>query len=147
MSVLVLPLRHYEPFVHLGKHNCLWCEISSDQLKTPCRERGLIQQRSLQTLQRDYDGFVRAGGDIRHAKDHNNVIQPYFLEISLNQVVNVSTQLRNLNQYLLGVSTWAPHQSWHLLPALHPSRVRVPPTGLCSRSSESGRTGWRRTYF
>ena len=38
-----------------------------------------------QTLQRDYNGFVNAGGDIRHAKDHHNVIQPYFLRSLLTR--------------------------------------------------------------
>ena len=76
----------YKTSYCIGKHNCLWCEISSDQLKTPRCEREPSQKRSLQSLQRDYEGFVRGGGDIRSAKDYHNVIQPYFFEIPLNQV-------------------------------------------------------------
>ena len=73
----------------IGKHNCLWCEISSDRLKVPLSERGPSQQRSLQSLQRDYSAFIRGGGDIRLAKNYRNVIQPYFFEIPLNQVPHV----------------------------------------------------------
>ena len=55
---------------YLGKHNCLWCEIQSDQLKSPQSECGLSQPRSLQLLERDYDAFLKAGGDIRKVKDY-----------------------------------------------------------------------------
>ena len=77
----------------VGKHSCLWCEIPNNLLKTPHGERAPSQQRSLQSLRRDYDGFMRAGGDIRHAKNFHNVIQPYFFEIPLNQVTTATQPL------------------------------------------------------
>ena len=70
----------------LGRHNCLWCEIRADKLKIPRSERGLSKKRSLATLENDYAGFMAAGGDIRQAKNHNNVINPYLFAIPLNQV-------------------------------------------------------------
>ena len=82
---------------YTGKHNCLWCEISSDYLKTPRRERDLSQLRSLQSLQRDYSDFERAGGDIRKAKDYHNVIQPHFFDIPLNQVTYPAYLLRKIH--------------------------------------------------
>ena len=38
------------------------------------------------TLEEDYRQFMAAGGDIRNAKNHNNVIAPYFFEVPLDQV-------------------------------------------------------------
>ena len=71
---------------YIGRHNCLWCEVRSNELKIPLSIHDPSTQRSLQTLQVDYTGFVAAGGNIRQVKDHHNVIHPYFFEIPLNQV-------------------------------------------------------------
>ena len=71
---------------HVGRHCCLWCHIKSDQLKVAKHIRGTCRERSLATLDEDYSQFMAAGGDIRNAKDHNNVIAPYFFEVPLDQV-------------------------------------------------------------
>ena len=131
---LIVHKQNVPKHLYVGKHSCLWCEISSNQLKIPCGERPPSQLRSLQSLRRDYDGFVGAGGDVRHAKDFNNVIQPYFFEIPLNQVMTTAIQplLETIpfGTWYVGVPTWTPPQSRHLLPAVLPPQVRVPSTRL-----------------
>ena len=69
-----------------GRHSCLWCHIRTDDMKVPRKTRGPSQERSLDTLAHDYQQYLAAGGDIRKAKDFNNVIGPYVFEIPLNQV-------------------------------------------------------------
>ena len=65
-------------------HSCLWCHIASDQLRTPLITRGYSPSRTLETLKRDYDRFSQSGGNIKHAKNYNNVIQPYMWENRYN---------------------------------------------------------------
>jgi hypothetical protein len=55
-------------------------------MKVPKKIRGLSRERSLDTLVHDYQQYLASGGDIRNAKDFNNVIGPYFFEIPLEQV-------------------------------------------------------------
>lgn len=64
------------------------CEISADLLKVPRaeREKYNIPLRSLQRIQSDYQGFMAAGGDLKKAKHHNNVISSNFFDIELDQV-------------------------------------------------------------
>ena len=69
-----------------GRHPCLWCEIRADEMSTPASMREPSKPRSLQSLEADYSAFVAAGGDIRRAKNYNNVIAPYFFKITLDQV-------------------------------------------------------------
>ena len=45
-----------------GCHCCLWCEITSAQLKIPRARRQGINKRTLETLRSDHDGY-KAGGD------------------------------------------------------------------------------------
>ena len=70
-----------------GRHNCLHCEIKSSDLKIPLAERGLSKSRDLSTLSEDYESFSsEGGGDLKNAKFFNNVIQPYFFDIPLENV-------------------------------------------------------------
>ena len=72
-------LSHQNDYLHC----CLWCLIKSSQLKQPPTARGLVSSRSTD-YELDYDGFVRAGSDIKQAKFHNNVIQePFFKSLPL----------------------------------------------------------------
>jgi len=69
-----------------GKHCCLWCEITTDQLIVPLSVRGRCMERSLDSLRAHYDAFVAAGADLQKAKHHHNVIAPFFFRIPLDQV-------------------------------------------------------------
>jgi hypothetical protein len=70
----------------IGRHCCLWCHITSADLKKPLSERGRHPERSLETLQSDLQRFTASGGDIAKAKLHNNVIAPIMLDIPLDKV-------------------------------------------------------------
>ena len=69
-----------------GRHCCLWCHIRTNDMQVPRKTRGPSRERSLDTLAHDHQQYLAAGGNIRNAKDFNNVIGPYFFEIPLNQV-------------------------------------------------------------
>lgn len=69
-----------------GKHNCLWCLITSSELKIPLDVRGRKVTRSLDTLWSDNRRFQEAGGNITKAKLFNNVIGEPILDIPLDNV-------------------------------------------------------------
>ena len=70
-----------------GRHCCLWCLISSDQLKVPPHERGQIQTCTTEAIIEDHHKFLADGGDLKKAKFYNNAIGvPIFPSIPLIQV-------------------------------------------------------------
>ena len=74
--------------LHLGRHCCLWCHITQQELAVPRDIRGLKSCRTLATLHSDWQGFKQAGANLKHAKDYNNVIARPFFEIPLHQVMH-----------------------------------------------------------
>ena len=97
-----------------GRHNCLWCLITSSELKIPLEERkskGQSTPRTLESLRADHQSFVSSGGDLNTAKDHNNVIEEQFFNIPLENVqsfnVNNTQSLYTLNlcRYVFPVFT------------------------------------------
>ena len=76
-----------------GRHCCLWCTIRNVQLKVPLSKRGRSPLRSLESL-RDHQKFLDAGGDIKKAKEFNNVIGEAFFPIPLEKV-HVTYSLQN----------------------------------------------------
>ena len=71
---------------HTGKHNCLWCNITSEAMAQPLKDRGRSEPRTLESLQDDYDRFQSAGGRLRNAKLFHNVIAPHFFDVPISQV-------------------------------------------------------------
>lgn len=70
--------------IHVGRHCCLWCLITSDRLKNPPSS---VQQRSTAGIIADYNRFLASGGDRKKAKDFNNCVhEPFFRAIPLIQV-------------------------------------------------------------
>jgi hypothetical protein len=72
-----------------GRHCCLWCSITSDQLKIPrdMRQNTSITTRSLDSLTQCYSEFIsKSDGNLKKAKLHNNVINKFFFNIPLSQV-------------------------------------------------------------
>ena len=66
----------------LGRHPCLWCTINTEEMKVPREERAPVAPRTLDSLQADLLLFQTAGnGDLKKAKNYNNVIGPYFFHI------------------------------------------------------------------
>ena len=72
-----------------GRHCCLWCDITYQQLQVPQDMRGLSSNRTLQSLDDDLQRFLTVGhGNIKKAKEFNNVIRPRAFDIPLDQVKN-----------------------------------------------------------
>lgn len=70
----------------LGRHCCLWCTIPSSALKIPLKTRGNYPLRSLASLESDHASFLATGSDPKMAKECNNVIGTYLLDIPLEYV-------------------------------------------------------------
>ena len=84
-------------------------------MKVPREERGLSAPRTLSMLQADLLLFQTEGkGDLRLAKNHNNVISEYFFTIQLSQVI-LQTSKSALRFVYSGMPTRSPHHTWHLL--------------------------------
>ena len=71
-----------------GRHCCLWCTITNEELKIPrgTRQQGAITPRSLATLSQKYSEFEADGSNLKKAKMHDNVIGKVFFDIPLSQV-------------------------------------------------------------
>ncbi|XP_065654588.1 uncharacterized protein LOC124812501 [Hydra vulgaris] len=69
-----------------GRHCCLFCEITSSemQLNIEARTRPILL-RTLATLKSDYEQFKNDGGNIKHAKNFNNVIDEPLFDIPIEQ--------------------------------------------------------------
>ena len=84
--------------MHLGRHPCLWCVVRGDQMQLPRHQRGRHLPRSLDSLEADYLRFqTNTNGDIRKAKEYNNVISRAFFNIPLNQVSTPTCNMNNLH--------------------------------------------------
>ena len=74
-------------FFNVARRCCLWCHITSANLKTPLSVRCQQPGRSLDTLDQDYKKFMTVGkGDIKVIKLYNNVIAPAIVKISIYKV-------------------------------------------------------------
>ena len=80
------PLRKGTTMYTAGLHCCLWCTIPSAKLATPLARRGKSPQRTLDSLCSDHARFLRDGGNIKKAKEYNNVIEEHLFDISLDNV-------------------------------------------------------------
>ena len=70
-----------------GRHCCLWCLITSYEMKKSPETRLSAQLRELDGIWSDHHRFTTDGqGDIQKVKLFNN-IQPHFFDIPLHQVI------------------------------------------------------------
>ncbi|XP_065672293.1 uncharacterized protein LOC136090116 [Hydra vulgaris] len=69
-----------------GKHCCLFCYATTNEMKLCKKERTGIESRTLENLQADFERFMKDGGIKKKAKFYNNVIVEPILRIPLNQV-------------------------------------------------------------
>ncbi len=84
----------------IGRHCCLWCTISSTTMQLPltstplpqdrqenATHRNLSTLRTLETLTTNHTNFLQeGGGNLKKAKEFNNVIYTRFFNIPLDQV-------------------------------------------------------------
>ena len=75
------------PYFLTGRHCCLYCSITHERTQIALRERGRAPLRALNTLSADYLQYQTVGkGNLKNAKNHNNVIGKAFFYIPLLQV-------------------------------------------------------------
>ncbi len=70
----------------MGRHCCLWCDVTYTDLQKPKAARGTSQKRTLESLKEAHDEFVAAGSNIKNAKFFKNVIDEAFFDIPVNHV-------------------------------------------------------------
>ncbi len=113
--------------INVGRHNCLWCHIPGSMLKVPLSQRKSCQPRSLETLKHDHARFLsEAHGDLKQAKNYNNVIGDIMFEIPIDQVrlinkLKIQLRLQALS-FLIGLHTWPPPFIRNFQPAMDTSR-------------------------
>ena len=66
----------------------MWCHISSSQLATSPSIRGVGRLRTRATLEHDLKAFENDGGNIKKAKQFNNVIRKPFVPLDLEKASN-----------------------------------------------------------
>ena len=80
-------LNFTKTYFNQGKHCCLFCHITKDQLRIPPSERGKSEPRTLETLDRDFETFTKEfDGDLKKAKFANNIISSRIFNIPIDQV-------------------------------------------------------------
>ena len=83
-------IKSQHSLVMAGRHNCLWCLITSSDLKKPLADRQRSMNptplRTLDSLRSDHQSFMSAGGILNDAKEHNNVIGELFFDIPIENV-------------------------------------------------------------
>lgn len=72
----------------LGKYPCLWCLITSTGMQLPQNDsqRGNTEERTLVTLQKDYNKFVEYGSCTSWQKFFHNVIHENLVDTDLDKV-------------------------------------------------------------
>ena len=101
------PIEHYT-----GRHCCLYCEVSSEEMKKPLNQRRRSPSRTLDSLQRDYLQFSnQGGGNLKNAKHHNNVIASTLFNIPISQVYTYIYLAAKMvsKTHALGCTTRTPH--------------------------------------
>ena len=71
---------------NLGRHCCLWCKITSQQIQVPLEIRNKSEKRTFVGLEEDLTKFQQKGYILKEAKNCNNVIHKPFFNIPLQQV-------------------------------------------------------------
>ena len=75
------------PHTHIGRHCCLWCHITQQDMAKPRDTRQPQQPRTLHTLHTDLQRFQSDGSNVKEAKNYNNVIGPALFSVPLDQVM------------------------------------------------------------
>ena len=71
-----------------GKHPCLWCTVTSEEMQLPPAQRTAAAiERTLESMKNDLATFRgRYKGNLKNAMNANNVIDEPFFNIPLDQV-------------------------------------------------------------
>ncbi|XP_022108664.1 uncharacterized protein LOC110988954 isoform X2 [Acanthaster planci] len=88
-----------------GRHCCLYCNITKDNMQQAFEERSPVEQRSLETLSLDLHRFRAHGAHLTKAKDFNNVIDEPMFAVPLTQVcppglhISLGLYLKHFNSF------------------------------------------------
>lgn len=74
-------------FLNEGRHCCLFCTVTSQEMQLPIEQQNNKQVRTLESLNFDLENFQREGGDVKKAKFFNNVIHKRYFNVPLDQVI------------------------------------------------------------
>lgn len=89
---LIISTTQLYSYIHPGRHCCLWCLITLDQLILPPDVRGAVQFRTVQSICDDHRRFEQAGSVLKNVKHYNNCLNPpFFSNFPLSQVTSVCT--------------------------------------------------------
>ena len=77
---------HAHIHVTIGKCLCLFCLITSEQIRSPDASRRRYPLRSLESMAGDYQRFLKSGGNYKHAKRYSNCIREALFNIPLTEV-------------------------------------------------------------
>ena len=73
-------------YVLLGRHCCLWCNITTKVLSTPKDLRRFVEPRTLCKMDADFLQFKSVGYRMKDAKKFNNVIDECIFRIPIDHV-------------------------------------------------------------
>jgi len=76
---------NYTHYFSSGKHCCLWCHITTEELTLAPAVRGPLQLRTDSTLAHDLAAFTTSGANIKRARFFHNVIREPLFTISVDQ--------------------------------------------------------------
>ena len=82
-----------------GRHCCLWCYATYDQMRQDSETREHINKRTLESIKKDLELFKeKFGGNLKHAKEANNIIDDIYFPIPIDQVHFICIQQKLNNQ-------------------------------------------------
>lgn len=68
-----------------GRHCCLYCTITKEEMQNTIAGRSCVSKRTLEAIADDLKGFREAGGNIKNAKNFNNVIDDVIFNVPIDQ--------------------------------------------------------------
>ena len=69
-----------------GKHPCLLCLITKEEIRQPKSTRTNVPKRTLTSLKEDLHIFQVNGGNVRDAKIYRNIIYQKLFDLPIDQV-------------------------------------------------------------
>ena len=111
----------------LGRHFCLYCLIATQDSYLPYENQPVVQLRTLESIKRDHDRFIEAGGNLKKVKDYNNCPMEAIFDIPLDQVINIIVLLPP-STYSVGQRAKADGLTLSLLYAKWKKHVQLPYT-------------------
>ncbi|KAJ8018893.1 hypothetical protein HOLleu_42856 [Holothuria leucospilota] len=109
-----------------GRHCCLWCTVTKEQMRVPLDQRGQYPLRCLDTIREDLKKFQDNGARPSTAKEFRNVIDEPLFDIPLNQdAVEVFTRARKKDEEADSLADGAKLMLEHLVSVQVPEQAAI----------------------